>query len=151
MQTCRTIAEYLFVNHNGTGTKAAKYLPSHLFMLGFRKLEPKYLTANKTPRDLTKYIYIRIVAFYPGRSGAEMRMWQRRDLFIRELWVRISIPKGWKNTKSNNKMKPYIKVSNKDPLYGAVVEYMKTVPKGGAGIRDSQPLFLRPKKKWIVT
>ena len=150
----RVIAEYLFIHKNGIGTKAAKYLPSGSFMSGFRRLEKTYLKPDRLPRDLVKYILIRLIAIYPGRSGAEMRQWDRRNVLIREIWMKLAIPKGWKNTKSGNRIKPYIKISNEDPLYHAMVEYLAASPKAVKAnarvISDSVPLFLRPKKKFQV-
>ena len=150
----RMIAEYVFVRKNGIGNKASKYLPSNLFMLGFRRLESEYLKKDKLPRDLLKYIILRIIAIYPGRSGVEMREWSRQNVLIRETWIRLSIPKTWKNTKSGNKMKPYIKISRDDPFHNAMIEYISLCPKSvktnSRNIYASNPLFLRPKKKYAV-
>ena len=151
----RIISEYLFVHKNSAGTKVSQYLPSGLFMRAFRKLEDTYLTDDRTPRQLLKYILIRIIAIYPGRSGAEMRQWARSCVMIREVWLKLMIPKGWKNTKSGNKIKPFVKIGNSDPLYKAVVDFFAESPDGlkcaATNAKDEIPLFVRPKKAYKVT
>ena len=150
----RIIADWLFIHKNPDGTKAVKYLPSGSFMSGFRRLEETYLKKDKSPRDIIIYIIIRFIAIYPGRSGAEMRQWSRMNILIREVWMKLSIPKGWKNTKAGNKLKTYIKISSDDPLYAVVVEYLSLCPKSveseSRNIYENVPFFLRPKKKYIV-
>ena len=145
-KTYRDICDYLFLHKNNKEYKVQKYIPSTDFMMGFRQLSKLYLKDDASPYDLQLYVLIRISGIYVGRSGDEMRQWQTNNVMLRDTWIKLLIPKGWKNTKSSHQIKKSIKISSSDPICAALKKMINSRPKE-AGLY----LFLRPLDKWKVS
>ena len=144
-QPYREIVEFLYQQQNVVGCKVSRYLPSRDFLSAFRELEANFYSDKRTPKDVNIYNYIRIITAYPGRSGQEMCEWMKGCVTIRPIWMRLNIPKGWKNTKEYHGIKPDIKVANDDVFYDSMKVMVDAHPTG------SKPsLFLRPLKNWKV-
>lgn len=138
----RRITEWLFVQHNKSGLNVSRYLPSRDYMQCFRTLEKMFLHKNKTPLDLNVYCNMRMNAAYPGRSGEEQCKWMDSHVIIKDTWMLVRKPAGWKNTKSTHTFKGEIKVANDDPWYTAEKESKGLRPAGAKPNR-----FLRPLDK----
>ena len=141
----QTITTFLHIHKNKVNSKVDKYLSFRHFMAAFRGLEIMYNPRTCSPQQLLIFIIVRLVALIPGRSGAEWSQWMLQHITIREVWLRINIPKTWKNTKSSNKTRPFIKIANDDSLYHAIKRMISLRPKNAPN-----QLFLRPKKKTKV-